>query len=375
METLDSENIFTDEELGKILGDLDADNTDSEDQVQEEFQEDDEEVVEDLEDVFSPKDGPKSVDTRNEPPAPGSGSPTPTNLFNSIAVALREEGVFPDTNDDDVNAVTDAKSFRELVDKQIQAGLDERQRRVNEALNYGMQPSEVQSYENAINYLDQVTDDALSERNEQGDEIRRRLIYQDLVNRGYSHDKAIKEVKKSVDAGTDIEDARDALAANKEFFHGRYNAFLENAREQRRLAEESQNTRIKNFEKSLLEDKKAFGTVDLDQSTRRRVFDVLTKPTKKDEDGNYYTEVQWAQREDPDKFSRNVGLLYVLTDGFTNVEKLIDPQVKKRTAKGLAELERVINDTQRNPDGSLRLVGGVTSDPESFLSGDWDLDA
>lgn len=372
MEVLDSDNIFTDEELGKILGDLDAKDTGSEDQVKE-IQEDKEEVVEDLEDVFSSKDDPKSVDTRNEPPAPGSGSPTPTNLFNSIAVALREEGVFPDTNDEDVNAVIDAKTFRELVDKQIQAGLDERQRRVNEALNYGMQPDEVQSYENAINYLDQVTDDVLSERSEQGDEVRRRLIYQDLVNRGYSHDKAIKEVKKSIDAGTDVEDAKDALAANKQFFHGRYNAFMENAREQRRLAEETQNNRIKEFERALLEDKKAFGTVDLDQPTRRRVLDVLTKPTKKDNDGNYYTEVQWAQKEDPDKFSRNVGLLYVLTDGFKNVEKLIDTQVKQRTAKGLAELERVINDTQRNPDGSLRLVGGVNTDPESFFS-DFELD-
>lgn len=373
MEVLDSENIFTDEEIGKILGDLDNDTDDSGDQVKEETQEDEEEVVEDLDEVFSPKASPKSVDDQNNPPAPGSGSPTPTNLFKSIAAALREEGVFPDTEDDDVNSVTDAQSFRALIDKQIQAGLDERQRRVSEALNYGVQPTEVQTYENALSYLEQINEETLSARDEQGDDIRRRLIYQDLINRGYSQEKAVKEVKKSIDAGTEIEDAKDAYAANKQFFQSRYNALIEGAKQQRKQAEEYQNSRLKDFEKSLLEDKKAFGTVDLDQTTRRRVLDALTKPTKKDDNGNYYTEVQWAQHQDPDKFSRNIGLLYVLTDGFKNVEKLIDKQVKQRTAKGLAELERVINDTQRNLDGSLRLVSGVNTDPESFF-GDFDLD-
>jgi hypothetical protein len=36
MDTLNSDIIFTDEEVGRILGDLDADTTESEDQVQAE---------------------------------------------------------------------------------------------------------------------------------------------------------------------------------------------------------------------------------------------------------------------------------------------------------------------------------------------------
>ena len=90
--------------------------------------------------------------------------------------------------------------------------------------------------------------------------------------------------------------------------------------------------------------------------------------------GKYYTELQWAQKEDADQFSRNVGLLYVLTDGFKNVDKLIGQQVKQRTRQGLAELERVINDTQRNPDGSLNLLTGVSTDSNSFFDGDFELD-
>ena len=368
MDMLDSENIFTDEELDKILGGISADDQPGEDQENETNEEtqEDEPVVEDFDDEFSDHD-PKSVGNGTEPPAPQSGSPTPTNLFHSIAAALREEGVFPDTDDDTVDSVTDAASFRKLVEDQIAAGLSDVQRRINEALQYGVQPNEIQEYEGALHYLNNITEDALASRSEEGETLRKKLIYQDLMNRGYSHEKALKEIKKSLDAGTDIDDAKDAYTANKQFFQGRYQALIDQAKQQRQQAEQQYNSRAEKFRKSLMEDKTVFGNVDIDEGTRRRVYDVLTKPTKRGEDGRYHTELQWAQASNSDDFSRNVGLLYVLTNGFKDVEKLISPQVKKRTSRGLAELERVINDTQRNNDGSLRLMNGVNTDQESFF--------
>lgn len=374
MDVLDADNIFTDEEIGKILGDISADDT-GEDKVNEEVQEDDEPVVEELEDEFS--DTPESVGNDKEPPArPEHGSPTPQNqnLFHSIAAALREEGVFPDADDDSIDGVKDAGSFRDLINRQIEAGLTEQQKRISNALSNGVQPDEVQQYEGALAFLDQVTEEALTANNSDGEELRKRIIYQDLINRGYSNEKAIKEIKKSLDAGTDIDDARDALQGNREYFQSRYNALLDNAKAQRQQAEEAYNQRAERFKKSLMEDNKVFGSVDIDKDTRRRVLDVLTKPTKRDDSGKYYTELQWAQKEDADQFSRNVGLLYVLTDGFKNVDKLIGQQVKQRTRQGLAELERVINDTQRNPDGSLNLLTGVSTDSNSFFDGDFELD-
>lgn len=373
-ELLDQSNIFTDDEVGRILGELDAKPQEGEQEETERNENQEEEpVVENLDEVFSPKPASESVGNETQPPAPGSGSPT-QNLFNSIAAALREEGVFPDLDDDTLSQVKDAATFRQLIDAQINAGLTEDQRRIKEALQNGVQPDQVQQYEAALGYLNQLTDEMVSARNEQGDELRKRLIYQDLINRGYSQEKALKEVQKSIDAGTDLEDAKEALEANKQYFQGGYNNLLNSAKQQRKQAEDAYRTRAKQFEESLLKDKKVFGSVDVDSNTRRRVLDVLTKPSKKDEAGRYYTELQWAQHEDPDKFSRNIGLLYVLTNGFTDVEKLIAPQVKQRTAKGLAELERVINDTQRNPDGSLRLMGGLTTDPDSIFSGNVELD-
>ena len=373
MDTLDSDNIFTDEEVTRILGEIDSPEKESEETINDGDNEDQEEEVaeEEFLDEFSDREPSESVGSRT-PESEQQGSPA--NIFNSIASALREEGVFPDLDDATLNEVKDARSFRQLIDKQIASGLDERQRRIDDALSNGVQPSEIQQYEGALAYLNQITDEALTANSEQGEDLRKRIIYQDLINRGYSQEKAVKEIKKSLDAGTDIDDARDAYAANKEFFQSRYNALIENAKQQRQKAQAYYNTRAKNFEKSLLEDEKVFGSVEIDNATRKRVLDVLTKPTKRDDNGRYYTELQWAQASDADAFSRNVGLLYVLTDGFKNVDKLINQQVKRGTKKGLDELERTLNSTQRGPDGSLRLMSGTKSDPESLLSGDFELD-
>jgi hypothetical protein len=39
---------------------------------------------------------------------------------------LTEEGIFPDLDDDIISKVETPEDFRDLIDKQIQAGLDER---------------------------------------------------------------------------------------------------------------------------------------------------------------------------------------------------------------------------------------------------------
>lgn len=372
MEVLDSDNIFTDEEVGRMLGGITADTADEE-QVQEEIQEEEDPVVENLEDEFS-QYGSESVGNENEPPAQQQqpGSPTP-NLFTSLAVALREEGVFPDLDDEALNQVVDARGLRELFEQRIQDGLSEQQRRISEALSAGVQPTEIQQYEGALAYLDQVTDEMLTAKNEQGEALRKRIIFQDLLNRGYSEQKAQKELRKSLTAGTDIEDARDSYIANKEYFQGRYNAILQDAKDRQELAKQDYNRRAEEFERSIMDNDRVFGNVDIDKATRRRVYDTIIKPVHRSQDGRYLTELQHAQLQDPDAFSRNVGLLYVLTDGFKNVDKLIKPEVSRQTSRGLANLENVLNNTRRNPDGSLNLMSGVKTDNESYFE-DFELD-
>ena len=89
-----------------------------------------------------------------------SNSPT---FYSSIAKAFKEEGIFPDLNDEDFSKVKSADDLRELINKRISDNLDERQKRIDEALNNGVEPTVVKQYENTINYLESIQEDTIND--------------------------------------------------------------------------------------------------------------------------------------------------------------------------------------------------------------------
>jgi hypothetical protein len=128
--------------------------------------------------------------------------------------ALKEDGILPELSDEDITNVKDDEGFKDAIEKVIQDRLDERTKRIENALNAGADIGEIKQYENILSTLNNIDEDALKQEGAKGDDLRRRIIAQDLMNRGYSEDKIKREVKKSFDAGTDIEDAIEALQAN-----------------------------------------------------------------------------------------------------------------------------------------------------------------
>ena len=97
----------------------------------------------------------KEKDTTSD----GNGASPETNFYSSIASALKEEGIFPDLDDKEVDNVKAAEDFRDLVEKQIQAGLEEAQKRIYDALNAGVEPNVVKQYENTLGYLNSITEE------------------------------------------------------------------------------------------------------------------------------------------------------------------------------------------------------------------------
>lgn len=315
-----------------------------------------------------------SSEEREEPSNKSKGT-SPNNFYSSIASALRDEGIFPDLDDDELSKVEKPEDFRDLIDQQIRAGLDERQKRIDEALSVGMEPSEIKRYESTINYLNSIGDDAISEEGDRGENLRKNLIYQDFINRGYSKERAMREVKKSLDSGSDIEDAKEALVGNLEYYQGQYKDLIEEAKEEAAEATKERKKQFESLKSSILEDKNSFGELEVDKTTRRKILDNIAKPVYRDPDtGNYYTALQKYEMENKTDFIKNIGLLYTLTDGFKNLDALVKNKVKKEVKKGLRNLEATLNNTSRTSDGNLKYISSVNDDPESFIGKGWKLD-
>lgn len=313
--------------------------------------------------------GEKSEGTRGAPES-DNDSGTPQNLFSSIARILRDKGVFPDLSDKDADAVQDEAALEKLFNDKVSSMLDDRQRRIEQAMNSGASTGEMQQYENAVQlsqFLNKrETADLLNREGDDGEKLRKQVMYQDYVNRGFKHERAVKLIEKSFADGTDIDDAKEALQSCKEYYQQQIDDFQQELEDRKKQQQDAEQQQYNNLKKSILDKESFFDGVKVDKATRQKAYDAITKPVHKDEQGNYMNELQKYQREHPMEYVGNVALLYALTDGFQNVKKLAAGPIKAGLKKGFAELESVLNSTSRNGDGTLNLANTSPDNRENW---------
>ena len=376
---LSMDNILSGDEAANLFTDIDEEETpDKEDQTADKETKD--ETTEVNPDTLFDEEKPESVgsgdkDKQGKEDTPSEKDGTSPNFYSSIASALKEEGVFPDLEDAETEKITSAEDFRDLVEKQIQSGLEERQQRIYAALNAGVEPNAIKQYENTLNYLNSITKEQLSDESAQGEQIRKQLLQQDFLNRGYSQDRAIKMTDKLFAAGEDIEEAIQALEGNKEYFGSQYNKLLQEAEDKQKEEFANRKKQQEALKKSIMDSDKVFGTIPVDKRTRQAIYDDIFKPKFKDpQTGEQYTALQKYRKENYNEFIKNVGILFTLTDGFKDISRIASPLAKKEVKSKLRELEHTINNTQRDSGGNLNYVGGISIGTSVGLDNDFSID-
>lgn len=373
---IDVENLFSDdggEEETQVTPPAPKEKEEKEKETtteEEEINPDD--LFDNPESVGSGKDNQEEEeDTQSEK---DKGTSPKTNFYSSIASALKEEGIFPDLDDDTLNGIKTPEDFAEAVEKTVQARLDERQKRIDAALQADVEPDEVRRYEQTLANLDAIKEEYITDETEKGERLRKNLIYQDFRNRGYSEARAKREVEKSFNAGTDIEDAKEALESNREYFSNQYQDLIKEAQEEAKEEQRKIKEEAAQLKKAMLEDKEVFTGITLDKTTRQKAFENITKPVFKTEDGEYLTAIQKYEMDNPVEFRKYLSVLFTMTDGFKNIDGLVKGKVKKEVKQSLRELEHKLSSTTRNSSGNPRYVGGVEEDTESYIGKGWDLD-
>ena len=137
MAELSLDNILTDSEIENLFVDeepeQDSTSEDVTENKEDKSKEDKEETTEvDVDSLFTEPESVGSEDTKEKEDTDSDKGSTSPKFYSSIAKAFAEEGIFPDLDEDIISKVETPEDFRELIDKQIKAGLDERQKRVDE---------------------------------------------------------------------------------------------------------------------------------------------------------------------------------------------------------------------------------------------------
>lgn len=375
----DMNNILTDEEYEAIVGE---DNSEPEEQATIENTETEEVIDTSAKEDTKPKEEkgtevekPESVGAEEEETThPQDGGTTSPNTYSSIASAFKEDGVsiFADVDDEEIKGVNSAEAFEKLVstriDSEIESRLNDVQKRVYEALGVGVEPDAIKVYENSLANLNAITPEQLEDETEQGENLRKNLIFRDYLNRGFSKERAAKEVQKSINAGTIIEDAKDSLQANIDFYTTNYDNAVKEAKRAMEETQKATKAQAEALRKDILEGQVAFGNVEVDKRTRQKIYDVIAKPVYKDEEGNLLTELQKYESENHNDFMKYLAYTYVITDGFKSLDKLEKTVERKATKKSISALEKALKSTMTSAGGNLDLVAG-TSETEPFAGG------
>lgn len=382
MEELSLDNILTGDQINDLFSNDIQETPPSEDKGDKEDEMPSEDKPEEIKTTeVNPNElfggTPESVgseeETKGEKDTASKGSDSSSNFYSSIANALVEDGILQNLDEEHLSKIKTAEDFAELISNQIKDQLDERQKRVDEALSLGIEPSEVQRYEQYLSILNEITEERITSEEEEGENLRKNLIYQDCINKGFSKEKALKMVERSIKAGTDIEDAKEALQDNKDFYKNQYNSMLKEAREAEAEEKKKLKEQADKLRTSMLEDEKVFGDITVDKATRQKAFDSICKPIYTDpESGAKLTAIQKYELEHRTEFLKNIGLLFVLTDEFKDINRLVNDKVKKETKKSLRNLEHTLS-SGSGLKGNLSFANNSgDTDPESLFKG-WKL--
>lgn len=269
------------------------------------------------------------------------------SVYSSLASALLEEGILGGVSDEELD-IKDSNDFLALIENTVNKRLSEKQQRIESLLNNGAEPTEVQRLEQASQYLESISEDSINDESEQGEALRKSLLFQDYINRGYSEEKALKEVDKTIKAGTDIEDAKDALNSLKEFVAKSYEDYEKSLTANKEKQEAEIKERVEKTQKIIKEG--SFATsLELDKKVLDKAIRFATHPAYRDEaTGKQLTELQYAQLKNPEDFAANVSIIYALTNGFKDLSKIINvPAAKKQEKKALKQLEETLRTPSR----------------------------
>ena len=142
----------------------------------------------------------------------GSDSSSPKlneteQLYSNLAAEFKAKGVLPGL--EDVTAIKSMADLNAAIKKQVDSQLTEKQKRIDEATKVGAPVTEVARKVNTIDKLKAVTPEYI--KDEKNAQFRITAITQDFIDKGYGEERAKSMAQRSVDAGTDVEDAEFAI--------------------------------------------------------------------------------------------------------------------------------------------------------------------
>ncbi len=294
----------------------------------------------------------------NEKDSNSSSPPNDTEqLYSSLAAEFKAKGVLSNL-DLEKDKISSMEDINKALEKEIESRLSDKQKQLDAAIQAGAPANEVSHQMESIERLEQIDETFLSSN--ENEDLRRNVIAQDFINRGYSQEKALAMAQRSIDSGEDLDDAISALDEIIKLEKGKLEEIVGRVKKQ----EEDGIKDIKNF---IHNQEEIIPGIKLTTTQKEALYNQVT--TDVGEKDNAFIK---AQKENPLEMRMKLEAMFFLTKGLTDFS-VFGAAKETKITKGIEDLLRGVKFTesgQINTDVKDTLSSFTVKDLEGFQFGD-----
>ena len=270
-------------------------------------------------------------------------------LYSTLITTLSES--LPYFSGDEAKEIKDTETFLDYIETKIESEVNSRefseltdaQKEYLEALKVGIPHEDIANTLKVEDSIDSITDDQL----EEDDDLREQIIMQSYLSQGLSEAKAKRFTRMSIEAGTDVEDAKEGINNLKEGIKARKAAKIQAAKEEAKAKEAQRIQSIKKLKDAIDNPKDVIGEDNLTKKVKNDMYNLITKPSKTLEDGSKVNALEEFLITKPVESRVTLSYLYTITDGF-KPEKLKELNPKKQKSRASKELDKLLTESSTN---------------------------
>jgi|TARA_R110000765_G_scaffold355641_1_gene445832 hypothetical protein len=264
----------------------------------------------------------------------GSDSSSPKlneteQLYSNLAAEFKSKGILPEL--EDTSSIKSMEDIEEAIKKQVESRLTSRQKKIEEAQQVGAPIEEVTQKVNVINKLKAVTPEYLKDDNNV--KFRLTAIAQDFIEKGYDETRATAMAQRSVDAGTDVEDAEFALASLIQSEESSLQTILT-------AAKNDEQDSLKDIKEYIADTPEVIPGIALTDSQKDELYNQITTDL-----GNKESKFVKAQKADPIGSRIKLETLFFLTKGLTDFS-IFGNKAETKISNNIENLLRGANFTE-----------------------------
>jgi hypothetical protein len=329
--------------------------------------EDVDEVDQDL--LFDSDDVDEDVDEEPEKkekaPSDESNNSSSSSNYHVFAKALYDEGVLSSFTED-----KEIKSAEELIDSirgeingQVSVykeSLPELVKDMIDRYEDGMDLNEFIQIKKESFDFGSISEDKLVDN----EDTAKKVLKRDFLDMGYTEDEADEEIASIYELGREEQRSKTALKRIKNRLKEKETTAAEEAKRQSDERRKAYDSQLKAINKSL-EDTKEIAGIEITGKMKKDAFKAMTEIVG-ESNGSPINAISKSRLENPIEFDKNMGLLWVATNGFKDWSKLN----KGSKNKAIEELEKALDKPAKQPSKSSKSnpFGGFYPDETIFTS-------